>query len=54
VESLSYGALLGAGPSDTWSGFVVFRRLQGHGSTVVEDSLATQKMTTAHELRGLL
>jgi hypothetical protein len=33
VESLSYGAKLGGRPSDT-----------GHGSIMVGDSLATQKM----------
>jgi hypothetical protein len=35
------GLSLGAEPSDTGSGFVLFRRLQGHGSIVVGDSLAT-------------
>jgi hypothetical protein len=29
----------------TWSDFVLFRRLQGHGSIVVGDSLSTQRMT---------
>jgi hypothetical protein len=35
------GAKLGAEPADAGLGFVLFRRLQGHGSTVVGDSLAT-------------
>jgi hypothetical protein len=39
------GAKLGAEPSDTGSGLVMSRRLQSHGSIVVGDSLATQKMT---------
>jgi hypothetical protein len=54
VESSSKGAKLGTKPSNTGSGFVVYRRLQGHGSTVVEDSLATQKMTNCPQTKGLL
>jgi hypothetical protein len=52
VESLSYGAEFGAGPSDTWSVFAVYRRLQGHGSIVVGDSLAIQKMTNYPRIKG--
>jgi hypothetical protein len=48
------GAKLGAEPSDAESGFVSFRRLQGHGSTVVGDSLATQKMTNCPRIEGVL
>jgi hypothetical protein len=40
---VKWGAELGVGPSDTESGFVVWCRLPGHGSTVVGDSLAIQK-----------
>jgi hypothetical protein len=41
MESSSHEVELGARPSDTCSDFVMFRGLQGHGSTVVGDSLAT-------------
>jgi hypothetical protein len=53
VELSSRGAKLGAGPSDTESGFVFFRRLQVHESTVVGDSLATQKMTNFPLIEGV-
>jgi hypothetical protein len=41
---------LGAGSSDIESGFVMYRRLQGHRSTVVRDSLATQKATNCPQI----
>jgi hypothetical protein len=54
MMSSSYWAWLGAGSSDTGSGFVLFRRLQGHGSTVVRDSLATQKTTNCPRIEGVI
>jgi hypothetical protein len=54
VESSLYGARVGTEPSDTGSGFVVKRRLQGHGSTMVGDSLATQKMTNCPLIEGVI
>jgi hypothetical protein len=53
VESSLYVAWLGIEPSDTGSGFVVKRRLQGHGSTVVGDFLATQKTTNFPLIEGV-
>jgi hypothetical protein len=47
------GAKLGAGSSDKESGFVLFYALQDHGSTVVRDSLATQKMTNYPLIEGV-
>jgi hypothetical protein len=49
----SKGAKLGAEPSDIESGFVSFRRLHGHGSIVVGDSLATQKTTNCPLIEGV-
>jgi hypothetical protein len=51
MESSSKGAKLGAEPSDMGSGFVVFHRLQGHRSTVVGDSLATQETTNCPRIK---
>jgi hypothetical protein len=45
---------LGVGPSDTRLGFVFFCKLQGHGSTVVRNSLATQKMTNYPQIKGVV
>jgi hypothetical protein len=47
------GAKLGAEPSDTGSGFILYRRLQGHRSTVVGESLATQKTTNCPLIEGV-
>jgi hypothetical protein len=47
------GAKLGVGPFDTKSGFVLFCALQGHGSTVVGDSFATQKTTNCPLIEGV-
>jgi hypothetical protein len=54
VNSSSEGGdKLGAGPSDAGSGFVLYRRLQGHKSTVVGDGLATQKTTNCPLVEGV-
>jgi hypothetical protein len=45
---------LGVGPSDKGSGFVFFHRLQGYGSIVVGDSLATQKTINYPKIKGVL
>jgi hypothetical protein len=52
IENLGV-TILGAEPSDMGSVFVLLRRLQVHGSTVVGDALATQKTTSCPLIEGI-